>query len=89
LSRSPAPDQYRLEEDAKIHLEADAKDNLRPRPSKRRRHTVEPMKKRLLIGTLITGLVTIALTSWAVQAVRWAVTGGPHRSLRARLAPAS
>jgi hypothetical protein len=40
------------------------------------------MKKRLLIGLLLTGLLLIALLSWTVQGVRWAVTGGPRRALQ-------
>lgn len=42
------------------------------------------MKKRLLIGLLLTGLLLIALLSWTVQALRWAVTGGPRTSLAGR-----
>jgi hypothetical protein len=40
------------------------------------------MKKRLLIGLLLTGLLVIAVVSWTIQGARWAVTGGPRRSLQ-------
>jgi len=40
------------------------------------------MKKRLLIGIFLTGLVVIAVTSWTVQGIRWAVGGGPLRALQ-------
>jgi hypothetical protein len=40
------------------------------------------MKKRLLIGFLLTGLLVIAVASWTIQGLRWAVTGGPRRALQ-------
>jgi hypothetical protein len=34
------------------------------------------MKKRVLLGLLVTGLLVLALGGWIVQGVRWATTGG-------------
>jgi hypothetical protein len=34
------------------------------------------MKRRLLFGLLITGLIVLALAGWALQGIRWAVSGG-------------
>jgi len=39
------------------------------------------MKKRLLLGLLVTGLLVLALGGWIVQGVRWAATGGRVRAL--------
>jgi hypothetical protein len=44
------------------------------------------MKKRLLIGLLLTGIVVIAVSSWTIQGLRWAITGGPRASLAGRRA---
>ncbi len=52
-----------------------------PRP-----HTVEPMNRWLLICILALGLLLLALGAWAVQGVRWTLTGSRHR--RGRLATA-
>jgi hypothetical protein len=34
------------------------------------------MKRRLLFILLVTGLILLALAGWAVQGLRWAVSGG-------------
>jgi uncharacterized membrane protein len=52
----------------------------------RRRRTVEPMNRWLLICFLALGLLLLALGAWAVQGVRWTLTGSRHR--RGRLSPA-
>jgi hypothetical protein len=51
-----------------------------------RRPRLIDMKRRLLITLLAVGLVTLALLGWAVQGVRWTLTGS--RRPRTRLAPA-
>jgi hypothetical protein len=43
--------------------------------------SLDPMKKRLLIVLLVTGLVLLALGGWAVKGARWAVAGGWARGL--------
>lgn len=39
------------------------------------------MKKKLLFLLLVTGLLLLALGGWAVQGLRWAVSGGWARGL--------
>jgi hypothetical protein len=34
------------------------------------------MKRRLIVSLLVTGLLLLALGGWAVQGLRFAVTGG-------------
>ena len=51
-----------------------------------RRPKLIDMKRMLLITLLAVGLVTLALLGWAVQGVRWTLTGS--RRPRTRLAPA-
>jgi hypothetical protein len=43
------------------------------------------MKKRMLIGTLLLGVLAFAVAGWTVDGVRWAT--GSSRRRRARLAP--
>jgi hypothetical protein len=51
-----------------------------------RRRSVGPMKRWLVICFLALGLLLLALGAWAVQGVRWTLTGSRHR--RGRLATA-
>jgi hypothetical protein len=44
------------------------------------------MKRGLLITLVAVGLLTLALAGWAVQGIRWTLTGS--RRPRTRLAPA-
>jgi hypothetical protein len=39
------------------------------------------MKKQVLLGLLVTGLLVLALGGWIVQGVRWTATGGRLRAL--------
>ena len=55
-------------------------------PPAGRRPKLIHMKRTLLITLLAVGLVTLALLGWAVQGVRWTLTGS--RRTRTRLAPA-
>jgi hypothetical protein len=45
------------------------------------------MKIKLFIGVIVAAAITIALVGWAVQGLRWTLTGG-WSSRRARLATA-
>ena len=44
------------------------------------------MKRGFLITLLAVGLLTLALAGWAIQGIRWTLTGS--RRARTRLAPA-
>jgi hypothetical protein len=44
------------------------------------------MKTKLLIGLIVAAAITLALAGWAVQGIRWTLSGSSGR--RARLATA-
>ena len=55
-------------------------------PAAARRPTLRDMKRSLLLLALALGLLLLALGAWAVQGVRWTLTGSRHS--RSRLATA-
>jgi hypothetical protein len=64
----------------------DAGSARRPMYPGRPRHSVRAMAIKLWILALAALLVTLALCSWAVQGVRWALTGGRSSSRRRAIA---
>jgi len=72
--------------DGEITREDDAESAPRRMYRGRRRRTVEPMKRWLVICFLAFGLLLLATCAWAVQGVRWTLTGSRRR--RGRLSPA-
>ena len=55
-------------------------------PTPARRRSLEDMKRWLLLTLIAFGLLLLALAGWAVQGVRWTLTG--QRRRRSRLATA-
>lgn len=59
---------------------ADVRDN-------RRAYREEAMKRYLIFGILVAGVLGLALLGWAVSAVRWTLTGSARRGEADGLAP--
>jgi hypothetical protein len=51
---------------------ADVRDN-------RQAYRGEAMKRYLIFGILVAGVLSLALLGWAVSAVRWTLTGSAKR----------
>jgi hypothetical protein len=52
------------------------------------RHTVEAMKRYLIFGILVAGVLALALAGWALGAIRWTLTGSRKRDEAPGLTPA-
>ena len=72
--------------DGEITREDDAESAPRWMYHAGRLRTLERMKRWLVICFLAFGLLLLALGAWAVQGVRWTLTGSRRR--RGRLSPA-
>jgi hypothetical protein len=60
---------------------ADVRDN-------RRAYRERAMKRYLIFGVLVAGVLALAILGWAVSAVRWTLTGSAKRDDADGLAPA-
>jgi hypothetical protein len=70
----------------KISRKDDSESALRPMPPSRPRRTVPLMKRTLLLILVAFGLIMLAVGGWAIQGLRWTLSGGRDR--RERLATA-